>query len=391
MKVLMISPYPTVKGKILGGVQAVATSLVSALTRIEEIESLYVLCFYVGQPPLKSWVQDGKQINIFIKAPNVLEASTFFLFDRVRAWVIANQIRPDVIHGQGVGKDGYISTHLGYPSLATVHGVSSVEARLGTKSVRNNIAISLADRRMDSTLKFANVVISTTKYDATIVHPKVSGHHLLIRNPVSQEFFTMGGNNSFHNNADRFEILFAGTIIPRKNITGLLKAFKDVLKYIPNVGLTLIGPQTDKVYFKKCQALVIKLGLSQNIRFLGHVDQDLLLDELRKCSCLVLFSNEETSPTIIMQAMAVGKPVVASSVGGVPELVNNGLTGYLVSAQNDIELGNRLVEMLEDKQGRIRMGTTAQEYARKHFSPEKVAESTFSAYQSALGLLHKIK
>ena len=385
MNVLMITSYPAIEGKIIGGVQSVATTLVPALLNTKEIDNLYVLCFYVGQPPLKSNIQKGK-INIFFRrAPNFLEAPTFFLVDNIRAWMIANRVHPDLIHGQGLGKAGYIATHLGYPSVVTVHGISSREALLEPINLRNNIRIWLANRRVESILRNANTVISTTKYDRKIVNRQVSGQHLLIHNPVSSEYFNKENHDYSNNKPDTYEILFAGTLIPRKNIIGIIRAFKDVLTQIPNANLTLLGPQIDQSYLQKCRSLTEELGLTPKINFLGHVGQEELIDRLRKCACLVMFSNEETSPTIIMQAMAMGKPVVASSVGGIPELVDPENTGYLVNKQDEIDLSQKLIALLRDDQGRFRMGNKAREFALENFNPAKVAALTVEAYRFALG------
>lgn len=385
MKILMVSPYPVFQNKIQGGIQAVATTLVSTLIGLEEIEHIYVLCFYVGQPPSRPIVKDRKLTKIFVKAPNILEASTFFVVDRFRAWMIVNQLRPDIVHGQGVGKDGFIATHLRYPSLVTVHGVSSVEARLAPDSIRKNIAIWLADRRMASTLNNANVVISTSRYDAEIVKTHVTGRHILIPNPISSVFFQDENTRANDDNNVKREILFAGVITPRKNIKGILRAFNEVFQNMPGARLTLIGPEIDSSYLSECKALAISLGLEQYIQFLGHVEQSVLLKKLHDCACVVLFSNEETSPTIVMQAMASAKPVISSSVGGVPELVDSGKTGWIVSKGDEHSLSERILDLLRNDENRYRMGLRAKEYALGHFYPTNVANATLEAYKIALG------
>jgi len=387
----MITAFPTQPGKILGGVQAVATALSAGLVESDQIDSLYVLNFYVGSPPLKHISHTGKFNIIFVKAPNFLEAPTFFLVDWLRASIIANRIHPDVVHGQGIGKDGFIASHLSYPSLTTVHGVSSVEARLTPRTPRNKLLTRLIDRRIGSVLRKTQVVISTTKYDANIIRSQVTGRHLIIPNPVALEYFSDWEENDASRFIDHREILFAGTIIPRKNVIGILKAFKQVLKTIPDARLTLIGPHTDQVYAQKCINIANHLEINNNIKFLGHVEQSVLNERLKACACLVMFSDEETSPTILMQAMALGKPVVASSVGGIPEFVLHEQTGYLVNKQNESDLSEKLISILKNKEKQFQMGNYAHEFAEENFSPAKIVTSTVEAYGMALESKSRIR
>ena len=74
------------------------------------------------------------------------------------------------------------------------------------------------------------------------------------------------------------------------------------------------------------------LGLSDSVDIIGLVDNDRLRREIAAARAVVLFSREETAPTIIAQAMAAGKPVVATRVGGVAEMVSDGETGFVVDS-----------------------------------------------------------
>ena len=82
--------------------------------------------------------------------------------------------------------------------------------------------------------------------------------------------------------------------------------------------------------------------------------------------------------------MAAGKPVVASRVGGIPEMVDDGETGFLVESEDEAGLADRLAKLLGDQQSCLRMGRRGHEIALGRFTPEAVAEMTVQAYRTAL-------
>lgn len=109
-----------------------------------------------------------------------------------------------------------------------------------------------------------------------------------------------------------------------------------------------------------------------------------LVHEIQRSSALVLFSREETSPTVIAQALAVGRPIVASRVGGIPEMVSDGLNGLLVAPNDEQALADRLMELLSSPARCIEMGAVAHDIARQRSDPFAVARRTLEVYQAVL-------
>jgi len=122
----------------------------------------------------------------------------------------------------------------------------------------------------------------------------------------------------------------------------------------------------------------------ESVEIPGLVDTARIRHEIAKSRAVVLFSRQENSPTIIAQAMAAGKPVVASRVGGVPEMVEDGETGFLVESEDEVALSDRLQTLLKDEDLCLRMGGCAHEVARRRFMPAEVAAKTVEAYRTAL-------
>jgi glycosyltransferase involved in cell wall biosynthesis len=109
------------------------------------------------------------------------------------------------------------------------------------------------------------------------------------------------------------------------------------------------------------------------------------LDEYGACSVLALSSIEETAPVVIGQAMAAGKPVVSTAVGGIAHMINEGGTGYLVHGRQVETLAARLIQVLTDDALRHAMGQAARQVANDRFTPEVAAARTYAAYQEVTG------
>jgi len=124
---------------------------------------------------------------------------------------------------------------------------------------------------------------------------------------------------------------------------------------------------------------------SGSVQFVGSISQDRLYEEMSRCSILCLPSLAESAPMVIAQAMAAGKPVVATRVGGVPDMVEDGVTGLLCDPGNSEQLADGLVALLKDPELRRRMGQQAHQLAEKRYRANRVAQATLEAYRSVLG------
>jgi L-malate glycosyltransferase len=110
------------------------------------------------------------------------------------------------------------------------------------------------------------------------------------------------------------------------------------------------------------------------------------LEELSRAAMLLLPSKQETAPLVISEGLSAGKPVVASTAGGIANLVHHGETGFIADwAENDkfVEYIDRL---LRDDQLRTEMGRKAREEALSRFTKDNVAARTMEVYREALGL-----
>jgi glycosyltransferase involved in cell wall biosynthesis len=158
--------------------------------------------------------------------------------------------------------------------------------------------------------------------------------------------------------AEPAEVLFAGRLSPEKGIDELVAATRGM-----NVVVAGDGPLRDSVPGA-----------------LGFVPHDELDRLYARAAVVVLPSHREGLPLSVLEAMAHGRPVVASAVGGIPELVEDGVTGLLVPAGDVGALRSALEGLLADPILRRRMGRAGRRRVAELCSRERVADATLSAY-----------
>ena len=135
-----------------------------------------------------------------------------------------------------------------------------------------------------------------------------------------------------------------GRIDPFKGVDSFIRAAATVASSVPQARFVHVGPveRSHEDYFAHCSGLVASLGLRDRFRFVGEVAE--IDDELAEMDVVVLPSRTEGLPYALLEAMAAGRPVVASAVGGIPELV--GGAGILVAPDDHQRLAGELQTLL---------------------------------------------
>ena len=190
--------------------------------------------------------------------------------------------------------------------------------------------------------------------------PRLNGTRVrVIHNSVDTNVFTPGGREEPEN------ILFTGRFIAAKGVTYLAAAIPRVLKSHPNATFTFIGPGNFQPYMN----LLLKLNVpSRNVRFVGYVkDREAILDYYRRCSIFVVPTLYENLPTRVLEAMACAKPVVATDVSAIPEVITSGLNGILIPPRSSEALSSAINDLLESRYLRRLIGANARHNAVSRF------------------------
>jgi glycosyltransferase involved in cell wall biosynthesis len=187
---------------------------------------------------------------------------------------------------------------------------------------------------------------------------------------------------------ERSGVLFVGRITPHKGVDRLIAALP------PGARLDVVGSTGHDQRPPECDYpdLLRRLSAGRDVRFLGPVSDRELPDLYRRAGVLALPSVEltcygrrvrvsELLGLVVLEAMASGTPVIASRLGGVPEIVEDGVTGFLVEPGNAEELRERLEELLGDRSLVARMGRRARELVVERFTWRACAERCLAAYE----------
>lgn len=168
-----------------------------------------------------------------------------------------------------------------------------------------------------------------------------------------------------------------GRLSSEKGHRGLLRAFHAVAQRIPGAHLDLVG---DGPLRREIEALARELGIESAVKFHGALSEAETLARIAAADILVLPSFMEGLPLVIIEAMALGKPVIASGVAGIPELVRNGANGILVPPSHWAALGDAMAALALDAEERRRLGAAANVSVMEEFAIDRAVEPLIALF-----------
>lgn len=376
MRVALVGPFPLHLGVPSGGVESAVSNLIDGLMSFEDMEIHAVTCSNV----LRKYVHLEHNGVTYHYLPSLgrLETLSLYVLDCRSVHRALREIDPDVVHAQDSLKYGYICLKTGYPMVMSIHCILWEECKYYSTTIDRlrGIVTSLLVQR--HCVKNARYLIQQTKYPEQYLGHLTKGRIYSIANPVAEKFFDVGSEG------EEGRLLYVGWVTPLKRLLDLIQALSKVRNRFPNVSLQVAGGTPDQEYLRLTREWITTHNLEDNIKFLGSLTQAELLEEYKKCALLALPSGEENSPMVIAEAMAVGKPVVATRVGGVPYLVDDGQTGFVVNVGDIDALASRILTILSDDELRSKMGKRAKEKANLSFRSRVVAAKVRRVYCEAI-------
>jgi glycosyltransferase involved in cell wall biosynthesis len=160
------------------------------------------------------------------------------------------------------------------------------------------------------------------------------------------------------------KIGFVGRLSEEKGIHLLINSMSEIIKQVPNIKLVIVGTGPLKDELNK---LTRHLQLNSHVDFMGF--QQNPLEIMRQLDVFVLPSRTEGCPIVVLEAMAMGLPVVATNVGGTPELVKDGETGILVPYNAPNRMAQAIIDLIQNKEQAAAMGRKGREIAIREFHP----------------------
>lgn len=191
----------------------------------------------------------------------------------------------------------------------------------------------------------------------------------LIPNPIDLHVF--GSQSHLPHSPRRTVVLFVGALRPNKGVEYLLRAAPDVLREYPLVRFWIVGDGPER---SRLESLARNLGVAKWVRFPGRIERKDLPGYYAQAGVFAMPSLNEPQGLVALEALAFGLPVVASRVGGIPEMVQDGWNGRLVPPGNSPLLAGALKEVLSDPEVNQRMSTHALETARNLSWPRSLGK-----------------
>jgi glycosyltransferase involved in cell wall biosynthesis len=206
----------------------------------------------------------------------------------------------------------------------------------------------------------------------------------VLANPVSPVFLNAPRPGTKSEDTKQTDIVLStGRLELRKGTLVLLRSIPHVVKKVPNVEFVLAGSRHSSIDDRTLNEHLSAVDTGHT-RLLGHVPWNSLSDWYRQARLLVMPSYYETFGISAIEAMSFGLPVVATRVGGLSEVVEDGVTGLLVPPDDPIALGEAIQELLRDPRRCAKYGAAGRDKVRSCYTPERIARETLRFYESVL-------
>ncbi len=263
----------------------------------------------------------------------------------------------------------------GIPTVHTIHGFPANE--FWTRRGFSTRAATLWEVQLErQTLRRAKHLIAISDHVVKTYRNRTSATFHRVNNPIAPLFFEPGPA------PEPYRLLLVGSLTPRKGIEIAIEAVKTLLPAYPDLTLEIAGPPKNDDYVRLLHRQAAPLGSA--IQFSGPVTQSGVKEALGRAQALVLTSYEEHAPMVVAEAMACGRPVVATRVGGLSDMIEPGVNGYLAPA-GDVEMvAEGLQKLLANPDHAANLGVNAALQARQRYHPEAVADGYLRAIMEAM-------
>lgn len=372
MKVAVFSRYPGDSAHPKGGVESVTVVLVEALAQIDDLD-VHVLTLELRRT--KVAIERAGQVTVHrlpgSRWPQMLDVMLGPGKRRLTRYI--ERLKPDILHTHETW--GLRLGGIDVPHVFTVHGFD--DANLIADSARLAwVRSQLWKRVIRRGLASQTHIISITPYVRQVIERVTNASIYDIDNPVDARFFGIQGR------PEHGRILCTGWINERKNTLGSVKAFAHIAARYPYARLVIAGEAPDAEYLNRVKTTIDRQGIANRVEFLGHINHTRLVDELTKANVFLLPSRQENAPMAIAEAMAAGVPVIASNRCGMPYMVQEGQTGFLLDSESGDQIADRLARLLDSPTLGHEMGLKGRQVAMERFHPRAVAEKTVAVYRA---------
>ena len=305
---------------------------------------------------------------------------------------LGQNFKPDIIHAHFAYPEGYVAAlancRLKKPFIVTLRGVDILMESSVGYGARLNKSVDTVIRKV---LDRATVLIAVSrpiKEEALKLMKEDDGKKVIyVPNGVDiRKFHPVAENAGIRKSLglpiEKPIVLTVRHLKPKMGLEYLIKSAKLITKKYPDTLFVICG--RDRGSLPTLQQLVSTLELSQNVIFAGEVPRDKVSEYYQACDIFVIPSLQEGFPNAALEAMASAKPVVATQVGALVDIIKNGKTGLLVEPKNHEMLYERILYLMEKREEAIAMGKNAREDIARNYSLDIKMDHLQNIYKELL-------
>jgi len=362
------------EGKNWAGIEAHIFSLLSESINMTEINDVRLVSLYDGLLKQKLMNIGFKACNLPYRKNNKC-AVIFQLKKQIENFEV------NVLHTHG-----YLASIIGI--LATlittrrVHMVLTFHQRAEThkswklnlyvkimiilvKLVRASVIAVSADVKKSAVQKF-----KINKDTITVIH---NGIDFRLKNGFEKDKTTLGLDPK------KYTIGIVGRLVHGKGHFFFIELATALAKERDDIEFVILG---DGPLKEEVDKLIIKRGMTERIRLMGHKDN--ILDYINSLTIMLMCSDHEGIPYVLLEAMMLRKPVVSTWVGGIPEVINNGFNGILVKPGDIKKMKKKLLELIEEPSKMILLGNNGYNTVKEKFSSYNMCRNTVNLYMKLI-------
>ena len=368
IKVVMLGPYLYE----MGGVTMHIKKITKYLSYREDIE-MHLITIGNKNEKTKIGNLNIHMIKKSLPYPFSIPSLVWFLKHKII------ELNPDIVHAQGSFAPYSTAAALvrtKYPTLLTAHGILAKELKFH-KGINFIFILFIHKPNERYVVSKISNIIAVSLHVKNVISDMTQSQISVIQNGIDFEDIH---NVQPHKSIEYPSILFVGGLSKVKGIDTLLNAVPIIRKKILNLCLYVAGSGPEE---NKLKELVKELNIEENVNFLGYVSEIEKYSYYKSADVCVFPSIYEPFGIVLLEAMACGKPVVASNVGGIPFVVEEGKTGLLFESGNVEDLADKIMTILKNEELREKMGEAGRERA-KEVTWDKIAERTVEVYKEIL-------
>lgn len=330
---------------------------------------------------IMSWFLEELSFNIAIKR---------WLSQNVTSRLEDEKERFDLIHLQGRSGFTFPQSHNALPIITTFHGLISVENKKAHKSgIQKYVHEGWASYFEKNALKNSNAIIAVSREmqdEIADFVPEMKPKITILPNGVSIPTHTLP-TPSLANTRGK-TLLFVGRLDRIKGVFNLIEAMKSVES---DIQLVIIGDGSERQNLEKLldtegynSPEFSGSGARERVKLLGALPNEKVLEWVAQCDALILPSFHETQGIVLLEANACGKPVIASNINGIKEVVKQGYNGLLCNPYNPKHIAETINRLFSDAETMAKMGENGRQLVARKYNWSTIAQQTEKVYHQVI-------